>query len=194
MDKLSYALGVVIANNLKGLGVNSLATADFSKAIDDILKGEQPEIGETEAQMLVQQFMEQQEAERGKFMREAGERYLADNAKREGVTVLPSGLQYEVLRSAIGRKPTATDTVECHYEGRLIDGTVFDSSYRRGEPTEFPVNGVIQGWQIALKAMKPGDEWEVYIPAYLAYGDNGSGNNIPPASTLIFKVALRSVK
>ncbi len=110
MDKLSYALGVVIANNLKGLGVNSLATADFSKAIDDILKGERPEIGETEAQMLVQQFMEQQEAERGKFMREAGERYLADNAKREGVTVLPSGLQYEVLRSAIGRKPTATDT------------------------------------------------------------------------------------
>lgn len=97
MDKLSYALGVVIANNLKGLGVNSLVTADFSKAIDDILKGEQPEIGETEAQMLVQQFMEQQEAERGKFMREAGERYLADNAKREGVTVLPSGLQYEVL-------------------------------------------------------------------------------------------------
>jgi len=80
------------------------------------------------------------------------------------------------------------------YEGRLIDGTVFDSSYRRGEPSEFPVNGVIQGWQIALKAMKPGDEWEVYIPAYLAYGDNGSGNNIPPASTLIFKVALRSVK
>ena len=112
MDKLSYALGVVIANNLKGLGVNSLETADFSKAIDDVLKGQQPEIGETEAQMLVQQFMEQQEAERGKFTREAGERYLADNAKREGVTVLPSGLQYEVLRSAIGRKPTATDTVE----------------------------------------------------------------------------------
>lgn len=194
MDKLSYALGVVIANNLKGLGVNSLATADFSKAIDDILKGEQPEIGETEAQMLVQQFMEQQEAERGKFMREAGERYLADNAKREGVTVLPSGLQYEVLRSAIGRKPTAADTVECHYEGRLIDGTVFDSSYKRGQTATFGLNQVIKGWTEGVQLMAEGAKYRLFIPYNLAYGTHGAGQQIPPYAALVFDIELIKVK
>lgn len=194
MDKLSYALGVVIANNLKGLGVNSLATADFSKAIDDILKGEQPEIGETEAQMLVQQFMEQQEAERGKFMREAGERYLADNAKREGVTVLPSGLQYEVLRSAIGRKPMATDTVECHYEGRLIDGTVFDSSYKRGQTATFGLNQVIKGWTEGVQLMAEGAKYRLFIPYNLAYGTHGAGQQIPPYAALVFDIELIKVK
>ena len=194
MDKLSYALGVVIANNLKGLGVNSLATADFSKAIDDILKGTQPEIGETEAQMLVQQFMEQQEAERGKFMREAGERYLADNAKREGVTVLPSGLQYEVLRSAIGRKPTATDTVECHYEGRLIDGTVFDSSYKRGQTATFGLNQVIKGWTEGVQLMAEGAKYRLFIPYNLAYGTHGAGQQIPPYAALVFDIELIKIK
>ena len=194
MDKLSYALGVVIANNLKGLGVNSLATADFSKAIDDILKGEQPEIGETEAQMLVQQFMEQQEAERGKFMREAGERYLADNAKREGVTVLPSGLQYEVLRSAIGRKPMATDTVERHYEGRLIDGTVFDSSYKRGQTATFGLNQVIKGWTEGVQLMAEGAKYRLFIPYNLAYGTHGAGQQIPPYAALVFDIELIKVK
>lgn len=194
MDKLSYALGVVIANNLKGLGVNSLAMADFSKAIDDILKGEQPEVSETEAQMLVQQFMEQQEAERGKFMREAGERYLADNAKREGVTVLPSGLQYEVLRSAIGRKPTAMDTVECHYEGRLIDGTVFDSSYKRGQTATFGLNQVIKGWTEGVQLMAEGAKYRLFIPYNLAYGTHGAGQQIPPYAALVFDIELIKVK
>ena len=194
MDKLSYALGVVIANNLKGLGVSSLATADFSKAIDDILKGEQPEVGETEAQMLVQQFMEQQEAERGKFMREAGERYLADNAKREGVIVLPSGLQYEVLRSAIGRNPTATDTVECHYEGRLIDGTVFDSSYKRGQTATFGLNQVIKGWTEGVQLMAEGAKYRLFIPYNLAYGTHGAGQQIPPYAALVFDIELIKVK
>ena len=194
MDKLSYALGVVIANNLKGLGVNSLETADFSKAIDDVLKGQQPEIGETEAQMLVQQFMEQQEAERGKFMREAGERYLADNAKREGVTVLPSGLQYEVLRSAIGRKPMATDTVECHYEGRLIDGTVFDSSYKRGQTATFGLNQVIKGWTEGVQLMAEGAKYRLFIPYNLAYGTHGAGQQIPPYAALVFDIELIKVK
>ena len=185
MDKLSYALGVVIANNLKGLGVNSLETADFSKAIDDVLKGQQPEIGETEAQMLVQQFMEQQEAERGK---------LADNAKREGVTVLPSGLQYEVLRSAIGRKPTATDTVECHYEGRLIDGTVFDSSYKRGQTATFGLNQVIKGWTEGVQLMAEGAKYRLFIPYNLAYGTQGAGQQIPPYAALVFDIELVKVK
>ena len=126
--------------------------------------------------------------------RKANLAYLENYKKQKGVVALPSGLLYKAVRKGNGALPADTSTVEVNYEGKLIDGTVFDSSYRRGEPSEFPVNGVIQGWQIALKSMKPGDEWEVYIPAYLAYGDNGSGNNIPPASTLIFKVALRSVK
>ena len=194
MDKLSYALGLVIANNLKGLGVNSLVTADFSKAIDDILKGEQPEIGETEAQMLVQQFMEQQEAERGKFMREAGERYLADNAKREGVTVLPSGLQYEVLRSAIGRKPTATVTVELHYEGRLIDGTVFASSYKRGQTAPFGLNQAIKGWTEGVQLMAEGAKYRLFIPYNLAYGTHGAGQQIPPYAALVFDIELIKVK
>ena len=126
--------------------------------------------------------------------REAGEEFLAKKAKESGVQTLGGGLLYRVLKSGSGQSPNASSTVVVDYEGRLIDGTVFDSSYRRGESTEFPVNGVIQGWQIALKAMKPGDEWEIYIPAYLAYGENGSGSNIPPASALVFKVALHSVK
>ena len=126
--------------------------------------------------------------------REAGEAFLAKKSQEPGVQSLGGGLLYRVLKSGSGQSPTASSTVVVDYEGRLIDGTVFDSSYRRGESTEFPVNGVIQGWQIALKAMKPGDEWEIYIPAYLAYGENGSGSNIPPASVLVFKVALHSVK
>ncbi len=126
--------------------------------------------------------------------REAGEAFLAQKSKESGVQTLGGGLLYKVLKSGSGQSPTASSTVVVDYEGRLIDGTVFDSSYRRGESAEFPVNGVIQGWQIALKAMKPGDEWELYIPAYLAYGENGSGSNIPPASALVFKVALHSVK
>lgn len=126
--------------------------------------------------------------------REAGENFLARKARERGVRSLGGGLLYKVLHAGSGARPTASSTVVVDYEGRLIDGTVFDSSYRRGEPAEFPVSGVIQGWQIALKAMKVGDEWEIYIPEYLAYGEAGSGDRIPPCSALVFKVSLRSVK
>lgn len=124
----------------------------------------------------------------------AGEAFLAAKAQETGVQTLGAGLLYKVLKSGNGTSPTATSTVKVNYEGRLIDGTIFDSSYRRGEPAEFPVSGVVPGWQVALKAMKPGDVWEVYVPHYMAYGEAGSGSNIPPCSTLVFKIELLEVK
>ena len=124
----------------------------------------------------------------------AGEAFLAAKAQETGVQTLGAGLLYKVLKSGNGTSPTATSTVKVNYEGRLIDGTIFDSSYRRGELAEFPVSGVVPGWQVALKAMKPGDVWEVYVPHYMAYGEAGSGRNIPPCSALVFKIELLEVK
>ena len=168
------------------MNIDGLVTAEFTRAVEQVLKGEKAEMTEVQAQGMVQEFMKEQQEIAGREVREAGEKFLAENAKRDGVTTTASGLQYEVLTEAIGQKPVATDSVRCHYEGRLIDGTVFDSSYQRGESASFPVSGVVPGWQITLKAMHEGDEWEVYIPQYLGYGANGTGN-IPPYSTLIFK-------
>ena len=146
MDKLSYALGLVIGHNLKEMGVDNLNGADFAQAVADVLAGNATAMTNAEAQQIVATYMQEKEAEKGKAAREAGEKFLAENAKKEGVVVLPSGLQYVVLTEGSGRKPSATDNVKCHYEGRLTDGTVFDSSYRRGEPAVFPLNGVIAGW------------------------------------------------
>jgi len=193
MDKLSYSLGIVIANNLKGLGVTELAEQDFTAAVNAVLKGEKTAITEFEAQQEVSRFIQGQEEERGKFQREAGERFLADNAKKEGVTVTPSGLQYQILKEGTGKQPKATDKVRCHYEGTLIDGTVFDSSYRRGEPAVFPLNGVIKGWTEGVQLMKEGAKFRFFIPYQLAYGTQGAGNSIPPYAALVFDVELIDV-
>lgn len=193
MEKLSYALGMVIGHNLKGMGVDSLDAADFSKAVADVISGAKTALTDEEAQLLVQGFVEGQNERMGKAVKEAGEKFLADNAKREGVTVLPSGLQYEVLTPAIGVKPLATDEVTCHYEGRLIDGTVFDSSYKRGEPATFPLQGVIAGWTEALQLMAEGAKFRLFIPYQLAYGERGAGQAIPPYAALIFDVELLKV-
>ena len=133
------------------------------------------------------------EEEKGKAVREEGEKFLAENAKKEGVVVLPSGLQYMVLTEGTGKKPSATDNVECHYEGRLIDGTVFDSSYRRGEPATFPLNGVIAGWTEGVQLMGEGAKYRFFIPFDLAYGTRGAGASIPPYATLVFDVELIKV-
>ena len=194
MDKLSYALGMVIAENLKGLGANNVDTTDFAKAVADVLAGKSTELTPIEAQTTVQEFMQKQEAERSKFMRKAGEDFLAENAKKEGVVVLPSGLQYTVLTEGTGAQPKATDQVKCHYEGRLIDETVFDSSYQRGEPAVFPLNGVIAGWTEGVQLMKEGAKYRFFIPYNLAYGEQGAGQSIPPFATLIFDVELVKVK
>lgn len=193
MDKLSYALGVVIGDNLKGLGVQRIEEADFTQAINDVLKGAALQVDQVESQTIVRDFLNRQEEERGKFVRQAGEEFLRENAQKEGVVTLPSGLQYLILTEGTGSQPKATDSVRCHYEGRLTDGTVFDSSYRRGEPADFPLNGVIKGWTEGVQLMKEGSKFRFFIPYQLAYGTQGAGNSIPPYATLIFDVELIKV-
>lgn len=193
MEKLSYALGMVIGHNLKGMGVNEMS-ADFAQAVNDVLSGQTPKMTDAEAQQLVQNFLQKQQEEAGKAIREEGEKFLAENAAKEGVTVLPSGLQYTVLKEGEGRKPKATDKVKCHYEGTLTNGQVFDSSYRRGEPAVFPLNGVIAGWTEGVQLMSEGAKYRFFIPYHLAYGERGAGQAIPPYAALVFDVELISIE
>ena len=194
MEKLSYALGLILGNNLKGMNIEGLITGEFTRAVEQVLNGEKLEMTEVQAQGLVQEFLREQQEAAGKAAREAGENFLAENAKREGVKVTETGLQYEVLTPALGIKPTPTDTVTCHYEGRLIDGTVFDSSYRRGEPASFPLQGVIRGWTEGLQLMSIGSKFRFFIPFDLAYGAQGAGGSIPPYAALIFDVELIGIE
>lgn len=200
MDKVSYALGLGIGRQLNEMGANGLNIDDFSQAIKDVLTGREPQIGDREAQTIVQEFFQKQEAKqqaanaaRGKEMREKGEAYLAENAKKEGVKTLASGLQYQVLREGNGNRPKATDKVKCHYEGMLVDGTVFDSSLQRGEPATFPLNQIIAGWTEGLQLMQEGAKYRFFIPYHLGYGERGAGNAIPPYAALIFDVELIEV-
>ena len=193
MEKLSYALGLLIGHNLKGMNIDRLVTAEFTRAVEQVLKGEKAEMTEVQAQGMVQEYMKEQQELAGREAREAGEKFLAENAKREGVTTTASGLQYKVLTDAIGQKPVATDSVRCHYEGRLIDGTVFDSSYQRGEPTSFPLQGVIKGWTEGLQLMSLGAKFRFFIPYELAYGAQGAGGAIPPYAALVFDVELLGI-
>ena len=190
MEKLSYALGMVIGHNLKGMGVKGLDAAQFGQAASAVIEGSATTLTDAEAQQLVSDFVQRQQAEAGKAVREDGERFLAENAKKEGVTVLPSGLQYMVLKEGEGKKPKATDKVKCHYEGTLPNGTVFDSSYRRGEPAVFPLNGVIAGWTEGVQLMAEGAKYRFFIPYHLAYGERGAGQSIPPYAALVFDVEL----
>lgn len=201
MDKVSYALGLGIGRQLSQMGAQTLDIDDFAQAIKDVLQGNSPSITDAEAQELVNNFFAEQEAkqreaaaEHYKEVKAAGEQFLADNAKKDGVVTLASGLQYTVLTEGNGRSPKATDTVKCHYEGTLTDGTVFDSSYRRGEPAEFPLNGVIAGWTEGLQLMQEGAKYRFFIPYTLAYGERGAGQSIPPFSALVFDVELIEVK
>ena len=194
MEKLSYALGLIIGNNLKGMNIEGLLTTEFTRAVEQVLNGEKLEMTEVQAQGLVQEFLREQQEVAGKAAREAGENFLAENAKREGVKVTETGLQYEVLTPALGVKPTPTDTVTCHYEGRLTDGTVFDSSYRRGEPASFPLQGVIRGWTEGLQLMSIGSKFRFFIPFDLAYGAQGAGGSIPPYAALVFDVELLGIE
>jgi FKBP-type peptidyl-prolyl cis-trans isomerase FklB len=197
MDKLSYALGMGIGQQLAQMGARDLNVTDFAQSIRDILDGVEPKISHREAQQIVQQYFAQQEEklnkerlEQGKVHKEAGEKYLAENGKKENVVTLPSGLQYQVLREGNGKKPKATDSVKCHYEGFLIDGTVFDSSVQRGEPAVFGLQQVIAGWTEGLQLMQEGAKYRFFIPYRLAYGEGGAGQMIPPFATLIFDVEL----
>lgn len=200
MNKLSYALGLGIGRQLAQMGAEDLNIDDFSQAIKDIITGKEPQVSDQEAQKLVTTFFEEQEAkqraaaaEKYKDNKEKGEAWLANKAMEEGVVALPSGLLYQVLNEGSGKKPTAADTVECHYEGRLIDGTVFDSSYKRGESATFPLNGVIAGWTEGVQLMSEGAKYRFFIPYQLAYGERGAGQAIPPFAALVFDVELIKV-
>lgn len=200
MDKLSYALGLGIGRQLAQMSATSLSIDDFATAIKDVLAGAELKVSDQEAQTLVQEFFRKQEekanaemAEKGKKAKAEGEQYLADNAMKEGVVTLPSGLQYKVLSEGNGKKPKATDKVKCHYEGFLVDGTVFDSSIRRGEPAVFPLNQVIAGWTEGLQLMQEGAKYRFFIPYHLGYGEHGAGASIPPYAALVFDVELIEV-
>ena len=190
-----------IGSQLAGMGAKELNIDDFAQAIKDVISGSELKVDNAEAQTLVQNFFQEQEAkqqaaaaEAGKAAKAAGEAFLAENGKKDGVVTLPSGLQYQVLKEGDGKKPSATDQVVCHYEGTLIDGTVFDSSYQRNQPATFGLNQVIAGWTEGVQLMQEGAKYRFFIPYNLAYGERGAGAQIPPFAALVFDVELIEVK
>ena len=201
IKRVSYALGLGIGQQLAQMNASDLSIDDFAAAVKDVLAGNPLRVKHAEAQSIVQAYFNEKEKElqadraaKGSIAKKAGEDYLANNSTMEGVVTLPSGLQYKVLREGNGRKPKATDQVVCHYEGFLVDGTVFDSSYQRGEPATFPLNEVITGWTEGLQLMQEGAKYRFFIPWRLGYGESGAGSLIPPYSALIFDVELKEIK
>ena len=199
-DKVSYAIGLNIGKSMKteGLDINPDVLA---AAMKDVFAGAKTQLTDEEVQAVMQDFQKKMMAKQAAVRDEGlgknkaeGEKFLADNKKKEGIKTTASGLQYKVITDGKGKTPKATDTVKTHYRGTLISGTEFDSSYKRGEPAEFPVGGVIKGWTEALQLMKEGSKWQLYIPSDLAYGERGAGKDIGPNSTLIFDIELISVK
>lgn len=192
MDKLSYALGLSIGQNFKGSGVDKLNADDFADALRAVYGEGTPAMTYDEAKQVVQEYFTNLQAKAGEMNAKAGKEYLANNAKEEGVKVTESGLQYLVVKEGNGKKPGPNDVVTVHYTGRLIDGTVFDSSVERGEPATFAVGQVIPGWVEGLQLMSEGSAYRLFIPSELAYGEHGTGP-IQPNSTLIFDVQLLKV-
>ncbi|TLX74899.1 FKBP-type peptidyl-prolyl cis-trans isomerase [Labilibacter sediminis] len=193
MEKLSYSLGLSIAGNLQKSGVAELDFEAFSKGLKHQLEGSKPEISPEEANQIINEFFSALQSKQFEANIKAGKEFLAENAKKEGVVTLDSGLQYEVITEGSGTVPTAADSVKCHYHGTLINGDVFDSSVQRGEPAVFPVNGVIAGWVEALQLMPIGSKWKLYVPSELAYGEQGAGQQIGPHTTLVFEVELLEI-
>jgi FKBP-type peptidyl-prolyl cis-trans isomerase FklB len=195
LDSVSYALGIMMGQNLKQQGIKEVNIELFIKAFAAVSKDSSLLFTKDQAMFCLNNFVAEMRVEENKEKIDAEAFFLEENAKNEGVITLESGLQYKVLAPGDDSlsSPLATDEVWVHYEGKLIDGSVFDSSIERGEPISLPVNGVIKGWQEALKMMKPGDKWEVFIPYTLGYGERGAGGAIPPYATLIFTLELLSI-
>ena len=191
-EKMSYIIGHQIAASIHNDGLK-IDKAELVKALEEGLAGKTSELSPQESQAFMQKYLMSQQKLRGDKNTKDGESYLAKNKKQPGIVTLASGLQYKVLTSGTGAKPKATDTVTVDYEGTLIDGKIFDSSYQRGQPVSFPVNGVIKGWTEALQLMPEGSTWMLYIPSNLAYGAQAPSPIIGPNSTLIFKVHLISI-
>lgn len=190
VEKFSYAIGLSLASNLLQSGIKNIELKQLFEAIEDVMEGRQPKISPQEANQVIEEYFKNKQANEGAENAKVGETFLANNKNKEGITELESGLQYEILTKGNGNTPKATDKVKCHYHGTLVDGTVFDSSVQRGQPAEFPVNGVIKGWIEALQMMPTGSKWRLYVPPHLAYGDQGAGGVIGPKATLIFDVEL----
>ncbi len=193
MDKISYALGLGIGQQLKSMNITGFSIEDFTKSIADVINGQQTQMTAREAQEMLNEYFATKAAEDAKKAIGEGKVFLENNGKRQGVVTTKSGLQYEVLTEGTGRSPKATDKVRCHYEGRLINGDVFDSSYQRNQPADFGLNQVIAGWTEGVQLMKEGAKYRFYIPYLLGYGEQGAGSSIPPYSTLIFDVELIKV-
>ena len=193
MDSLSYSLGILIANNLKQQGFSQISAPDLVEGIEDTYNGK-AKVDMSTANTTVQRIMTEKAAKDNVGVKEEGEKFLIENAKKAGIVSLPSGLQYEVLTMGTGAKPKATDKVKTHYHGTLINGKVFDSSVDRGEPISFPLNGVISGWTEGLQLMPVGSKFRFFIPYQLAYGERGAGADIKPFSALIFEVELLGIE
>lgn len=193
MNKVSYALGLSIGQNFLASGFGQISYEDFIEGLRAAMEQTESKLSVDEAKNVVNEYFVEVQAKAVRLNKEAGEEFLKINAHKQGVTTLPSGLQYEVIKMGEGKKPKLTDTVSCHYHGTLINGVVFDSSIDRGEPAEFPLQGVIRGWTEVLQLMPVGSKWKVTIPADLAYGDRSAGQHIQPGSTLIFIIELLGI-
>ncbi len=193
IDSVSYSLGVNIGENLK-TQFPDINLKNFELAIKDVLDNQkEPKISGADAQKVIQNYFQKQQAKASESVIEEGKKFLTENSKKDGIITLESGLQYEIIKSGEGAKPTINDQVTTHYHGTLLDGTVFDSSVERGQPATFPVSGVIKGWTEALQLMTVGSKWKLFVPYDLAYGERGAGPKIGPYTTLIFEVELISI-
>ena len=193
IDSVSYSLGVNIGENLK-TQFPDINLKNFELAIKDVLDNQkEPKISAADAQKVIQNYFQKQQAKASESVIEEGKKFLTENSKKDGVITLESGLQYEIIKSGEGAKPTINDQVTTHYHGTLLDGTVFDSSVERCQPATFPVSGVIKGWTEALQLMTVGSKWKLFVPYDLAYGERGAGPKIGPYTTLIFEVELISI-
>ena len=193
MDQLSYAWGMAFGHQLRGMGVTNIDFKDFDEALHDAFDGKDAKMSAEEAQKIIQEYLQELAAKKTAEMKAVGDKFLAENLKNENVKSTPSGLQYVVEKEGDGAQPTAEDEVTVHYTGKLLDGSVFDSSVSRGEPATFPLNRVIPGWTVGVQLMKEGAKYTFFIPSDLAYGPQGVQGVIPPHSTLIFEVELIKV-
>ncbi|HZK63263.1 MAG TPA: FKBP-type peptidyl-prolyl cis-trans isomerase [Puia sp.] len=192
-DSLSYSIGCMVANFYKQQGITSINTAQVTSAINASMKNGKTLLDQAQAQQVLMGYVEKVKADKASVAKKEGETFLADNKTNPGVVTTASGLQYQILLEGTGVKPVATDKVKCNYEGKLLNGTVFDSSEKQGHPIEFSVNGVIRGWTEALQLMPVGSKWRLFIPSDLAYGDQQMGPDIKPGSTLVFEVELLDI-
>lgn len=194
-DSASYAIGINVAQTLKMQNISSIDTKLMQKGLDDVFKNNKTQFSDADCNVILSKYVSKESAKKSEPLKAAGKKFMLENAKRPEVKTMPEGWQYEVLKSSDSKEfPLPTDKVKCHYKGTLIDGTVFDESYGRGEPIVFPLNGVIKGWTLALQKMNVGSKWKIYLPSDLGYGDNGTGDKIGPGATLIFEVELLGIE